>query len=825
MQSAKEARVKVTILKEDAVLRIIVRNTNNSDIPSFSRDKLESIFNFDKFYSSKRNQYKLNRGALGDAFKEVLCVPCALARKYDIDWKRPLIITTAIHNTQQIFLISLIVDRIKQTIHTDIQALKGKEEVESNYTEIEVHLPVIEDILDLDGLNNFLINYATINTHIDFTFNLPASSEPHLQQILNFPQIQSINNKWTNLSSVYYYSLSEFQNFIFGLEKSIDDLPVYDILRKTFREVSNMKKARLVEMSVGQLEQTPHNIDQLYFELHNTMKPISSPSNLSLPFEINKKVRMESIKKRLEQRPLFKVSDMKYKSEFGYYKSKDVEFPFLYEIAVVSSNSIPYYLDFVNSLNSSVMPGNYSFLIGDDSETFHWQTQTDRKNDNYRYSRTIFDILEYYGYSFKKDKCKKPHTIIIANLVSPRIDYKSYGKSSIDLSPFTAAIAETTVKACLGGSNGIASKEDSVSVIGLLRGLLKERLEVVKKDPTLKEKQKWTQSTVFYHLRPILLRYGFSPESIDRQYITSEIKSVCAQYLGVKREGLGITAADRAQLYFKEKWYDVGLEEMNSLSQYGTDMLIIEKEGVVKQLAPFVDEKGIALLNTRGFLTEYASILSEQASKNGCNIAILTDFDVSGLLIANNIPNVYRIGIDFDTLDYFNLSPSQVEEEYKPKQNHLKPLRDREACNIDAKIFEEVDYVSKKRIEIDSVLAAVNDNATFCKFILSKLEKKFPTRDYNRAIYVPEYVMPSCLEELNRQVQEECTLILQKKRSKLKHQFSNITGFVDVMQLNRSIPIHLRKIIESDDEIRPFLSDIESLILKQGKDRRIGEEI
>lgn len=217
-------------------------------------------------------------------------------------------------------------------------------------------------------------------------------------------------------------------------------------------------------------------------------------------------------------------------------------------------------------------------------------------------------------------------------------------------------------------------------------------------------------------------------------------------------------------------------------------------------------------------MTEYASILSEQASKNGCNIAILTDFDASGLLIANNIPSVYRIGIDFDTLDYFNLSPSQVEEEYKPKQNHLKPLGDMEAYNIiDDRMYEAVRYVSDKRIEIDSVLATINDNATFWKFILSKLEGKFPTRDYNRAIHIPEYVMPSRLEELNQQVQEKCTLILQKERSKLKHQFSNITGFVDVMQLNKSIPIQLRKIIEDDSRIKPLLSDIESLILKQCK--------
>jgi Protein of unknown function C-terminus (DUF2399) len=376
------------------------------------------------------------------------------------------------------------------------------------------------------------------------------------------------------------------------------------------------------------------------------------------------------------------------------------------------------------------------------------------------------------------------------------------------LSPFTEIITETTVKACLGGSRQGISIGESISVIGLLRSLLRERYEAVKKDPALKERQKWTQSTVFYHLRPILLQYGFSPESIDRQYITSEIKNVCEQYLGVKREDLGITAADRAQLYFGGQWYDVGLEEMNDLVQYGTDMVIIEKEGVVKQLTPFADEKGIALLNTRGFLTEYASILSEQASNKGCNIAILTDFDASGLLIAKNIPQVFRIGIDFDTLDYFNLSPSQVEEEYRPKQNHLKPLQE---LDID----ETIEYISKKRIEIDSVLATVNDNAAFLNFILSKLEDRFPTRDYNRAIDIPEYVNPPYLEELNKQVREKCTLILKPERNKMRNRFSNTKGFLDVKQYNERIPVHFQKIIEGNEEINPLLSRIKELTQNQ----------
>ena len=586
-------------------------------------------------------------------------------------------------------------------------------------------------------------------------------------------------------------------------------------------------------MTLGQLKRSPNHIELLYTQLLSIMNP---PLNLSLPFDAYRKFRMEALIKRLEQRePSFKVSDMKYESKYGYYKSNGIEYPFFFEIGVVQSSKIPYYLDYIHSLNSSVMPGDYSFLIGSDNETFRWQTQGDKKNHTFRASGSIFDIFNHYGYSRNKEKCRKPRILIIANLISPRIDYKSYGKSSIDLTPFADIITEATVKTCSGSirSTGRLSNgnEEASSVIGFLRGLLKERYEAIKKDPTLKDTQKWTQSTVFYLLRRILLDHGFSIEIIDRQYITSEIKNVCEKYLGVKREELGITAADRAQLYFKGEWHYVGLEEIGNLVQYGTDMLIIEKEGVVKQLAPFADEKGIALLNTRGFLTEYASILSEESSKNGCNIAILTDLDASGLLIANTIPDIFRIGIDFDMLDYFVLDPSIVEEKYNPMSNHLKPLKALVArsshdhnllpenilglfdklTDYDNGLSKKVEYVSSKRIEIDSVMAAINDNAKFWEFILSKLQERFPTRNYNRAINVPEYVMPTTIESLNKMVREKGIAVSEKVRLKLKEEFSNTKGFLDVKQYDLAVTQKLRTVIENDTAIKPFLDKVDCL--------------
>jgi 5S rRNA maturation endonuclease (ribonuclease M5) len=95
----------------------------------------------------------------------------------------------------------------------------------------------------------------------------------------------------------------------------------------------------------------------------------------------------------------------------------------------------------------------------------------------------------------------------------------------------------------------------------------------------------------------------------------------------------------------------------------GTDLIIIEKQGAVEVFGPFADRNGIALLNTRGFLTEYAIELSKLAEQHKCNIAILTDLDSSGLIISTKIPNVYRLGVDIDTLFELELYKEDVEEE------------------------------------------------------------------------------------------------------------------------------------------------------------------
>jgi hypothetical protein len=811
-QRSGSNEIKVTISLEQNYLRFKVRNSNSSyDRPVFSKDMLESIFNIDKFYSSKRNQYRIKRGALGDAFKEILCVPYALARDNgNMDWNEPLIIRTrGIGANGQAFHITLEIDRVKQIIQPKINEILTQQQGD-NFTEIEVRLPLLDKQSILTILQEFLLDYTVFNTHVSFTFDLPSALDIESRYTFRFPQVQPIDTKWTGMSSIYYYTLPEFQNFVLSLDSSSSDSSIYNVLQKTFREGSNMKRTELTSITVSEIKQQPQTIPQIYEEMHKTMQPIPSPSNLSLPFDTNRKMRIEAIKERLMQRGL-KVSDIKYKSKYGYYchDQQGVMFPFFFEIAVVYSDDIKYNLDYIEALNSSVMPSRYSFLIGSNTDTFYWQTQSDKKNGGTHSSNSIFDIFAHYGYSHEKDKCRKPHSLILVNLVSPIIEYKSYGKSNIDLEPFADVIAQTTVRACSGGSGSSNENDEGKpqTAKGLLIELLRLRLADIEREPLLKITDRWTQSTVYYRLRPIAISKGVK---IERQYITSQIKEVCEKVFNKKREDFGIIAADRAQLYFRRQWHDVGLDELNSLKNFGTDLLIIEKEGVTQVLAPFADKNGIALLNTRGFLTEYATRLSELSKDSGCNVAILTDFDVSGLLLATKVSYVYRIGIDFDTLQYLGIEAKEVEETYNPDNNHTVPLKGRAQYNHDLKI--SLEYITEKRIEIDSVLARVGNKALW-GFVIRMLTKRFPTRNYNRAINVPDYVIPTELEKLNELIKKKGTAVLQSKCEQIKSQhLANVQGIIDDIDLKeKEVSDTLSKTIEENKDIQLILSEIKRL--------------
>ena len=824
------------------VTKITVRNSNPlvkiNDV--FSEDQIEKIFNYDNYYSSKRNQYRLSRGALGGAFKDILGITYALAvedpdnnndiKEYE-DWKYPLQIN--ISNKRLIDVRIEIVDKIRKKIQSKIDPKNielvevDKNEPNNNnndneYTEITIYIP---KKLNHDKISLVFREYATINTHIEFRSKLS-----NIKFSPTYTATQDIKD-WGNKQSIYYYSLNEFKDLIRSFESNNDSLNVYDELIHTdFREGYTLGKSKEFEtLTFGELKRDDSKIENIYKLLKDNVDSIgerksTSSRDLTLPFDIKQNVRSKALCERFEE-VFAEIDSFAYKRIDGYFRPEEgggpnntVEFPFMLEIFLVESSEYEKRLSYFPSVNLS--PSMYSDSLDDEdrnSKIFSFIPGNKKNNlnqlellESIEYAYGITDILHKCGYYFDKKKHRRSINFVFVNLISPRIDYKTGGKINLELKPFKS-ISQELYKFCkLPNIKDKTNKknERSNSIKQELKNLIYEErvFEIEEENLDVKDLAPWTQSTTFYTLRPILIAKGYRDVDKKRKYITSEIKKVCKE-LGYKRHELGIIAAERAQLYFDNQVLGVSFNQLEELMKKGTDLLVIEKEGVADVLMDFANRLGIAILNTRGFLTEYAEELSELAENEGCNIAVLTDWDSSGLVISSKLPNAYRIGIDPKTLEKFGLRKEDVEEKVQQKKevdNHLKNLKKLSQNQIPSPYTisewkEMIKYLEgRKRIEIDSVLAEVGSKK-FWNFVMKELDSIFPERNYNRSIKVPDHVLPTLFEKFNESVIGIVSEIQAPKRTKKREELGKIEGFLEVKLKTEEIKEDLRSDVETDD--------------------------
>jgi hypothetical protein len=234
-----QPEIHVVIEKSQAkYVRITVCNSSYQNNIVFSSNTVKSIFDFNTYRSSKRNQFKITKGALGDALKEVLCIPHILALEGEIaDWNYPLYTISQ----QKLYQVQLITDRFNQTICSEIKesdfdfgiATTQIQHYHPGYTQVILTLPIAYDNYHCGQLHRFVSEYATFATHVKLTFEDKIND-----MYTEFPQLQQINSKWKNYTSIYYYRRNQFYEFILGLDNK--DLVVYDVLYRTFREASNM---------------------------------------------------------------------------------------------------------------------------------------------------------------------------------------------------------------------------------------------------------------------------------------------------------------------------------------------------------------------------------------------------------------------------------------------------------------------------------------------------------------------------------------------------------------------------------------------------------
>jgi len=155
--------------------------------------------------------------------------------------------------------------------------------------------------------------------------------------------------------------------------------------------------------------------------------------------------------------------------------------------------------------------------------------------------------------------------------------------------------------------------------------------------------EKWTVQSVWYRMLPILDRNNIR---VKRQTLIGYVKKHCDN-CHITRASIGIFAGVRAELYFNGEWKSVSFDAINELAEKGTDIVFIEKQGIAEVLTDYANKYGIAMVNTRGYLSEYGNDLINAATRSGANVAIMTDYDLTGINIASQTPSeIPWIGVD-----------------------------------------------------------------------------------------------------------------------------------------------------------------------------------
>ena len=301
-----------------------------------------------------------------------------------------------------------------------------------------------------------------------------------------------------------------------------------------------------------------------------------------------------------------------------------IKFPFFFEILAIPIKYCEdrYFKSQIKKDGLIFFGGvNYSTTPADSSAYF---SDTTKESYTYGYNGKNADGLiellresgfagDWYNehYKIEPSKQKQP-CVVLAHLVSPKVEYLAgYGKSFINLEPYADTIAKATVELAAkmpskltydkqlrdmerlkagkskdsivfyltellqtrwgteygsSGNSGHASSSESSLFTNIIQvrsrsGWKRRDLSILRIDP-------WTQSTVWYFLKPVLIAVGIPIKDSTREYVTSIIKDVCSKLEGSPtREELGIIASARAMLFFEGVWMSVDMDRVSELSE------------------------------------------------------------------------------------------------------------------------------------------------------------------------------------------------------------------------------------------------------------------
>lgn len=156
---------------EYAIIRIAVTSSNVDNIPVF--EDLQLVFDLNRYYSSKRGQYKGGTGELGDALKRMLKMAYASWISYyqnegkpNLQWQEPIILTFNQKRYTALLHVDTEIDEAKVIIDQDYDAV-----IDSTYTVVSVALPMMSSYEDVvHQLREYYKIYKVPKIRTDFSF-------------------------------------------------------------------------------------------------------------------------------------------------------------------------------------------------------------------------------------------------------------------------------------------------------------------------------------------------------------------------------------------------------------------------------------------------------------------------------------------------------------------------------------------------------------------------------------------------------------------------------------------------------------------------------
>jgi hypothetical protein len=635
-------------------------------------------------------------------------------------------------------------------------------------------------------------------------------------------------------NSIHYYRPADFKQYV----RTIVDtsITVSDAL-DSFRELKYLPR-KFKEMTVKELSDSPKLMQELYDALRRGMQP---ESRFKLPY--SKKARETQLIKDIGKKYKIDTDRAKAKVVTGCYS--DSYQTIAYALEVVTSPRTDIGVDhagevkFIGNINNTPsIDGGEEYFSGG---YYAWR---DRKG-NVVSASSIMGILSECGfntsgyYSRRRKAC-----VVFVNLLTPVPDWLGgAGKTKIDLRPYAKVIAETVSRLAYKmpsyHGEGIRTTwtddwpGDDGNDAGLkgeyieyLRDFLRGRREAVEADPSLRIRDRLTQSGVWYRVRPKMMEGGFKPRNkstnskgqiiydwgTTREGLTNKIRKTIEELWpreGITREYLGIVAKARAMMYFNGQAYPVSFDSKEELAKTKTtDLIIVEKEGIRDVLLDAAKRYRIALVATAGQFTDYVQDLMRLAVEAGLNVCILTDYDIHGINIWRNAKvKIKRLGITRHIIKwlhencYPDLTEEDVEEEYSPNP----------------KLFEAGDdpYLLTKRIELDSIVEKVGADALW-KYLAYRLGVEFPkVRDYRDVVPEPnpKNYYPEEFNEFLDYVENYTRSSYNDEWTRIKNQdLAKVDGLLEVERQKQKDDGILKPIVQNDDGMKLIVAKVKELM-------------